>query len=114
MTELEKAMSKDLSAKADRSVASPVMLTTFGKSVSTKAKFSRVISTSAAFKPAFFQKSGVPPISRIFTGLGKLATKPLNRFSRFDLNEEASELGFLLSAIEEKSIQLCYLDSIYA
>jgi len=38
----------------------------------------------------------------------------LNRFSLFDLNEEASELGFLLSAIEEKSIQLCYLNSIYA
>jgi hypothetical protein len=36
----------------------------------------------------------------------------LKRFSRFDLNEEAIELGFLLSAMEEKSMQLGYLNAI--
>lgn len=112
MTEFEKAISKDLSAKADRSVASPAMLTTLGKSVSTNARFRRVISTSTAFNPAFFQNSGVPPMSSILTGLGRPATKPLKRFNRLDLKEEARELGFLLSAMAEKSMQLGYLDAI--
>ena len=105
MTEFEKAMSNDLSAKAERSVAFPAILIALGKSVSIEARFKRVISTSSAFKPAFSQNAGVPPMSRIFTGLGKLATKPLKRFSRLDLNEEARELGFLLSAMEEKIIR---------
>jgi hypothetical protein len=48
-------------------------------------------------------------MSRIFTGLGRPATNPLKRFSRFDLNEEARELGFLLSAMEENSIGLKFL-----
>ena len=105
MTELEKAISKDLSAKRDRSVAFPATLTILGKSVSTNVRFRRVISRSAVFNPEFFQNSGVPPISRILIGLGRPATKPLKRFNRLDLKEDASELGFLLSAIEEKSMQ---------
>jgi hypothetical protein len=48
-------------------------------------------------------------MSRIFTGLGRPATKPLKRFSRLDLKEEAKDLGFLLSAMEEKSICLVTL-----
>lgn len=112
MTELEKAISNELSEKEVRSVAFPAILQTLGKSVSTKSKLSSVISTSAPPNPAFFQNSGVPPMSRIFTGLGRPATKPLKRFSRFDLNEEARESGFLLSARDEKSMQLGYLYAI--
>lgn len=112
MTEFEKAISNDLSAKSDRSVASPAILITLGKSVSTRVRFKRVISTSTISNPAFFQNSGVPPISSIFTGLGNPATRPLKRFNRLDLNEAAKELGFLLSAMEEKSMQLNYLDAI--
>jgi len=112
MTELEKAISNDLSENIERSVALPAILTTLGKSVSTKARFKRVILTSLLSNPAFSQNSGVPPMSSIFTGFGKPATKPLKRFSRFDLNEEAIELGFLLSAMEEKSMQLGYLNAI--
>jgi hypothetical protein len=51
-------------------------------------------------------------MSRIFTGLGRTTTNSLKRFSRFDLNEEARELGLLLSAMEEKNIQLGYLNAI--
>ena len=112
MTELEKAISNDLSVKVERSVASPVMLTTLGKSVSTITRFRRVISTSVVLSPALFQNSGVPPMSRILTGFGRPSTKLLKRFNLLDLNEDASELGFLLSAMEEKSMQLGYLNAI--